>query len=147
MKRSKFKITHLLLAILIAAFLLACFVEQHSVVGQSSTTSPDGNWCLKLKLVEHTRLFSSRKTFDAGIEHRTNKDWDVSSSIPFNDADPKTVSNLNQDYPIVWSDDSSTVTYWINENLEDSMKIETGDGEFRFQRKLYSMSVTHKKGN
>ena len=142
MKFKQFRLITLLLAISIIALLLAVFVERQTVIGQSSTHSPDGNWCLNLRLVEHSTLFSSRKILDADIEHRTNEHWNVTTSVPFNDADAKTISNQHSDYPIVWSDDSSTVNYWINEHLEDSMEIEANDEQHIFQRRLYSTTVT-----
>lgn len=143
MRYRKFKIVHLLLTILLVAFFLASFIEQKLIVGQSTTRSPDGKWCLDLKLVEYSTLFTSRKVLDAVVDHVINDDWDVSTSVPLDDADAETISNLNQDFPIVWSDDSSTVSYWINKRLEDSIMIEANDGEFKFQRDLYSLSVTH----
>ena len=113
------------------------------MTGQSSTLSPDGNWCLKLRLVEYSTLFSNRKFLEANIEHSTNKHWDVETSIPVNDADAKTIGNQHPDHPIVWSDDSTTVNYWINNQLEDSIKIEANDEQHVFQRRLYSTTVTN----
>ena len=149
MRYKKFTILFLLVAVSIFGFYLASLVERQAVIGQSTTRSPDGNWCLDLKLVEHSTLFRSRKILHADIAHSTNKDWDVSTAIPLDAADPKTISNLDQNHPIVWSDDSSMVSYWINRQLEDSIKIETNGGQFKFQRDLGSFSVTHtppKKG-
>ena len=142
MQFRKFKLITLLFAISIIALLLAAFVEQQAVIGQSSTSSPDGNWCLNLRLVEHSTLFSSRKILDADMKHNTNKHWDVKTSIPLNDADAKTISNKHPDHPIVWSDDSTAVNYWINDQLEDSIKIEVNDVKHMFQRRLNSFSVT-----
>ena len=143
MQYKKFKIFHLLLAVLIIAFILACLVEQQSVIGQSTTSSPDGKWCLDLKLVEHSTLLRSRKTLLADVEHTTNKDWVMSTSVPLDDAESKTISNQDENHPIIWSDDSSTVSYWVNKQLEDSIKIETNGGQFKFQRKLNSFSYTY----
>jgi hypothetical protein len=142
MRYKKFTILSLLLAVLIIALILASLVERQAVIGQSTTRSPDGNWCLDLKLVEHSTLFRSRKILHADIEHRTNEDWRMSTSTPLDDADRTTISNQDQNYPITWSDDSATVTYWINKQLEDSMKIETSGGQFEFQRELNSFSYT-----
>ena len=139
----KFKIFHLLLAVLIIAFILACLVEQQSVIGQSTTSSPDGKWCLDLKLVEHSTLLKSRKTLLAAVKHTTNKDWVMSTSVPLDEADSKTISNQDENHPIIWTNDSSTVSYWINKQLEDSIKIETNSGQFKFQRKLNSFSYTY----
>ena len=143
MRKFKFKIAHLLLAILLVGLILASFVEQQNVIGESSTLSPDGNWCLKLKLIEYSTLFSSYKRLDAKIEHSTNEKWNVSTSIPFDAADAETIGNQDHDYPVVWSEDSTTVNYWINKELADSISIEVSDGEFKFQRDLYSTTVTH----
>ena len=142
MQYKKITILSLLLAVSIVAFILASLVERQAVIGQSKTYSPDGNWCLDLKLVEHSTLFRSRKILWAAIEHTTNKDWVMSTSTPLDDADGKTISNQDQNHPIIWSDDSSTVTYWINNQLEDSIKIETNGGQFKFQRDLNSFSYT-----
>lgn len=139
----KFKIVHLLLAVLVIAIILAGLVEQQEVIGQSKTRSPDGNWSLNLKLTEYSTLLSSRRTLDAVIEHSTNEDWTVSTSVPFDDADARTIGNEDQNYPIVWSEDSSTVNYWINEDLEDCISVEANSERFKFKRKLYSVSVIH----
>lgn len=142
MKIRKFKLFHLLVLVAVIAIALASLVERRSVVGQSSSHSPDGSWCLNLKLTEYSNLFRSRKILDAAIVHSSNSDWDVATSIPLNDADPETISNRNADYPIVWSDDSSKVTYWINGQLEDWIKIEASETEHKFERKLLSTRVT-----
>ena len=133
MQYKTFKIFHLLLTVLIIAFILACLVEQQSTIGQSTTRSPDGEWCLELKLVEHSTLFRSRKTILANVEHATNKYWVMSISVPFDDADSKTISDQDENHPIIWSDDSSTVSYWINKQLDDSIKIETNGGQFKIK--------------
>lgn len=145
MRIPKFKTFHLFLAVLLIALLLACINEQKSVVGHSSTESPDGTWRLDLRLTEFSTLFRSRKTLDASVLHKTNKEWDVSTSIPFDDADAETISNQIPECPIVWSDDSKTVHYWINRELEDWIKIEATDLQHKFQRKLYSTTVTVEK--
>ena len=143
MRYRKFKILHLLLAVAIVALILAIVVEQHSVIGRSSTRSPNGQWCLNLRLIEKATLFTSRKVLDADVEHSTNEAWNVKTSIPLDHADAKTISNQHPDYPIVWSDDSTTVNYWINEQQEDFIRIEADDTEHTFQRGLYSTTVTY----
>ena len=143
MLNRKFKIFHLLLAVLIIAFMLPCLVEQQSVIGQSTTCSPDGKWCLDLKLVEHSTLLKSRKTLLAGVKHTANKDWVMSTSVPLDEADSKTISNQDENHPIIWTNDSTTVNYWINKQLEDSIKIETNSGQFKLQSKLNSFSYTY----
>lgn len=115
----------------------------NSEIYQSSTRSPDGSWCLDLKLVQHSTLFHSRKVLDSRIKHITNPDWNVGASIPLNDADAKTISNEHPEHPIVWSKDTCKVSYWINEQMEDSIEIETEGGQFRYQRDLYDTSVTY----
>lgn len=138
----KFKLAHVLLFVLAVALVLACFVEKEAIIGQSSTSSPDGNWILNLKLTEFSTLVSSRKRFDTNLKHSTNSDWDVSTSVPFNDADAIIISNQNPSHPVVWSDDSSTVSFWINHNVDDWIKIEAESRQFKFQRKLNSVTVT-----
>ena len=88
-------------------------------------------------------MFTSRKMLEAGVKHSTIEKWDTTSSIPFNDADARTISDLEKGHPIVWSDDSSTVSYWINKQRKDSMTVELTDRQFKFKRDLYSLSVTH----
>lgn len=139
----KFKVVCLLLVVCLVALCLEAFVQQTKVIGRSSTLSPDGNWCLDLRLVEDSTLFASRRTLNANIKHSENSDWDVLTSIPFDDADAKTISNQNPDHPIVWSDDSASVTYWINDQLEDLIKIEANDEQHIFQRRLYATTVTN----
>lgn len=146
MKYLKFTSLHLLLLVLFIAIAIACVVEQKSVTGQSSTRSPDGNWCLNLRLTEYSNLFRSRKVLDASLEHSTREDWNVGTSFPLNEADAETISNKRPSHPIVWSEDSSTVTYWINEQQDDWIKIEANDDLHKFQRKLYSTSVTYTAG-
>ncbi|MEM6471244.1 MAG: hypothetical protein AAF802_16910 [Planctomycetota bacterium] len=143
MKRfRKFRLVTLLLVVAAAACLLAALVEQSSVVGQSSTSSPDGDWCLNLRLVEHSTLFSSRKVLDADIQHRANEKWNVHTSIPMDDADALMISNQHPDHPILWSADSATVTYWINDQFEDSIRIQVDETSHTFQRRLLSTTIT-----
>lgn len=142
MRFKKFTILHLILAVLVVALALASFVEQRAVIGESATRSPNGDWCLKLQLLEYSTLFTSRKVLDADVEHSSNPDWTVKTSIPLADADAKTISDQHADHPIVWSEDSSTVSYWINEQREDWIKIEASEEQFKYQRDLYSTTVT-----
>ena len=141
MKTWKLKLSHMFLLVLTAAIALACFVEQKSVVGESTTSSPDKNWRLNLKLVEHSTLIYSRRTLDTHLAHSTKSGWDVKTSIPFDDANAEMIGNKDPDHPVVWSDDSVTVSYWINEGLEDWMKIEANSRQHKFQRKLSSLTA------
>ena len=141
MQFRKSKLTHLFLAVLFIALLFAIFVERRSVTGESSTESPDGNWHLNLRLIEFSTVFRNRKILDANLEHSSNKDLYVKTSIPLNYADAKTISNQLSSHPVVWSDDSTTVNYWINKEHEDWLKIEVNESGKRFQRGLNSTSV------
>lgn len=138
----KFRIAHLFLVMALIALIVALFVERKAVTGQSSTLSPDGNWCLNLRLTEYSTLFTNRKILDADIVHSTNTNWNVKTSIPINGADARTISNRNPKLPIAWTEDSTTVNYWINDHLDDFIKIEANDEQHKFQRKLYSTTVT-----
>lgn len=141
MRYRKFTIPGLLLAGLAAVLIVASFVERQVVIGQSTTCSPDGNWCLDLKLVEHSALFRSRKMLHAKFQHRKEQLWRVLMISPQDDADGKTIGNQDQNHPVTWSDDSSTVTYWINKQRRDSMKTETNGGQVEFHRDLDSFSA------
>ena len=73
---------------------------------------------------------------DADLAHHSNRDWDVRTSIPLEHADATTISNKNPEYPVVWSDDSSAVTYWVNGELKDTIRIEANDERHVFERDL-----------
>ena len=141
--RHQCTITYLLFAILVIAIVLASAIEQRSVIGQSTTVSPDETWSFELVLVEYSTLFQSRKILNADMVHFKNKNWNVSTSIPLNHADAKTISNRHPDHPILWSDDSSTVSYWINEQLKDSITISANQLQREFKRDLHSISVKY----
>ena len=143
MKARRFKIRHLLVVVLIVAFVLASVVEQGVVIARSSTRSPDGNWSLKLELVEHSTVFSSRKMLHASVNHSTNSEWHVSTSIPFDDANAAFISDQDRHHPVSWSEDSSSETYWIHDELQDCMTIKASSEQFVFKRNLYSLTVTH----
>lgn len=134
----QFTIFHLLLAVSIAALILASLVEQQSLIGRSKTVSPDGNWSLQMKLIEHSTLFSRRKTLSTTIEHATIDEWGLSQTYPLDEASGTTISNLDPHRPIIWSEDSSTVTYWINKEIEDSIKVATDGTTFTYQREWNS---------
>ena len=94
-----------------------------------------------MKLIEYVTLFSSRKVLEADVVHATHGDWTVRTSIPLDHADARTISNKHPDYTIVWSDDSSRVSYWINEDVEDFIKIEADAERVTFQRGLFGFRV------
>ena len=122
---------------------LASTIERTEVIGQSSIASPDGNWKLHLHLIEHSTLVSSHRVLDADLAHRFNRDWDVRTSIPVDQADGTMISNKNPEYPVVWSDDSSAVTYWVNSELKDTIRIEANDERHVFERDLYHLSAIY----
>ncbi len=138
----KFTILHLLLVALVVALILASVVEQQKVTGQSKTRSPDGNWSLELKLIEHWTLFSSRQTLKADLVHATNSDWTMLTSVPISDADAKMIGDEDPNHPVSWSDDSSMVTYWISKQLEDAIKVQASSEKFVFDRKLGPFSYS-----
>ena len=84
MKYRKFSLAMAFLAVLIFAVGLAGCVEQRAVAGQSSTRSPDGNWCLHLRLTEYSNIFTSHKILDANLEHSSNSKWNVNTSVTQN---------------------------------------------------------------
>ena len=141
MKFKRFRLVTLLVAVTVIAIILAAVIEQRSIIGQSSTTSPNGDWSLHLRLTKKSTLFTSHQVLDAEIRHRENANWNVKTSIPRDDADAVTISDQNPDYPIVWSEDSTTVNYWINDQLEDVIRIEVDDQYHTFERKLNSTTV------
>ena len=135
MKRKMIK-SFLFVAALAITIALASTIERTEVIGQSSNKSPDGNWNLRLQLTKRSTLLSSHRVLDADLAHHSNRDWDVRTSIPLEHADAATISNKNPDYPVVWSDDSSAVTYWVNSELKDTIRIEANDERHVFERDL-----------
>lgn len=139
MKHQRTIIAWLGLALFMVVLTVAASSERKTVIGQSATPSPDGNWSLQLKLVEYSTLWQSRKVLDADLIHQSNRDWDVRTSIPMPHADAVTISNQHPNHPIIWSDDSSTVSYWIDSQLKDTIQIEANDEKHVFQRDLYGL--------
>ena len=109
------------------------------MIGQSSNISPDGNWNLRLQLIERSTFLSSHRVLNTDLAHHSNREWDVRTSIPLDKADATTISNKNPEYPVVWSDDSSAVTYWVNGELKDTIRIEANDERHVFERDLYNL--------
>lgn len=140
MKRTKYRLALLLSVVLLVVLAVAASFEKKTVTGQSSTASPDGNWSLDLQLVEYSTLLKTRKVLDANLVHKTRRDWDVNTSIVLPHAEAITISNRHPDHPVIWSDDSSVVSYWINEQHKDTIRIEANDQRHVFQRDL---SKTH----
>jgi hypothetical protein len=130
MRRRKFTIFHLLLAILVIALALASFVEQRTTVGQFKSLSPDGNWALDLKLTEYTTLFSSRKMVTTDLDHTTDEKsiWAVTHWISLDDANGKTISfpnaaALNIVYRKNDDDSLSILVRWGEEGVERQVTI------------------------
>jgi hypothetical protein len=140
MKRTAYILALLLSAVLLVVLTVAGSVEKKTVTGQSSTASPDGNWSLRLQLVEYSTLLKTRKVLDADLVHKSRRDWDVNTSIELPHADAIAISNQHPDHPVIWSDDSSVVSYWINAEHKDTIRIEANDQRHVFQREL---SKTH----
>ena len=67
------------------------------IVGQYLSKSPGGDWTVQLKLIEHSTLFSSRKTVATIVDHTTDKNsiWALTHRIPLDDAHGQTVSCPN----------------------------------------------------
>lgn len=139
MKRQRTIIVWFGLALFMVILTVAASIERKSVIGQSATPSPDGNWSLQLKLVEYSTLWHRRKVLDADLIHKSNRDLDVRTSIPMQQADAVTISNQHPDHPIVWTADSSKVSYWIDTQLKDTIQIEADDEKHVFQRDLYGL--------
>lgn len=140
MKRKLFLLSFLIAAVL-TVLLVANSVERRTLIGQSSTSSPDGNWKLHLQLVEYSTLLNKRKVLDADLVHASRRDWDVKTSIPLPNANAETISNQNPDHPVTWSDDSSNVSYWINDQQKDTIRIEANEERHVFQRDLNALRV------
>lgn len=139
MKRTRYLLSFLILTLAACLLVAAVSVERKTVVGQSSTSSPDGNWTLQLRLVNLSTLLRSRQMLDAELIHKARPDWDVRTSIPWPNANPEMISNRDPHHPVVWSDDSSNVSYWINDQLKDTMRIEANEEIHLFERDLYAL--------
>lgn len=127
---------------LTALIVLAVVFERRTVIAKSSTRSPDGQWCLNLELTEFSNLVGSRKVLDTHVEHYANTKWSVKTSIPMKDADARVISNQDPDQPIVWSADSTTVSYSINDKIKEVIEIEADENYHRFRSELLATSIT-----
>lgn len=146
MKRHACKACVLLLVGLVVVAGLVLSGERKKVVGESSTSSPDGNWALQLRLVEYSTLLNSRRVLDADLVHLSRPDWSVRTSVPVQQSDALTISNEDPDHPVAWSADSSAVSYWIHDQLRDTMRIEADEEKHLFERDLLRMRASWNEG-